>query len=128
ARHLIQGTSATTFSPNKKTTRAEFTTLLVRGLGLQASVGSTPFSDVNSDEWYAADVAAAYKAGIVTGATADTFDPNKEITREQMGALLVRAYEYKAGKPIKASNNLHNYQDGGKVSDWARDEMSKAIA
>ncbi|WP_171056540.1 S-layer homology domain-containing protein, partial [Paenibacillus sinopodophylli] len=95
AKHIIKGTSDTLFTPNGHTTRAEFTSLLVRALGLTKAASAAPFDDVQEGQWYAKEVAMAYEAGLVLGVSETTFDPNARITREQMAALLVRAYEYK---------------------------------
>ena len=52
---IVNGITETTFSPNKEVTRAEFAKMLslMAGANLSASHGVTPFSDVETNAWYA---------------------------------------------------------------------------
>lgn len=127
AKHMISGVSDDKFSPSGKTTRAEFTALLVRVLGLKASQPTVVFEDVGAEDWFAKEVAAAYEAGLVQGVTENEFAPDREITREQMALLLVRAYEYKNGTSKDAKDGLISYADRAKVSSWAESSVNKAI-
>ncbi|MBP1992079.1 S-layer homology domain-containing protein [Paenibacillus eucommiae] len=128
AQQIVQGVNDEEFQPDKKTTRAAFVSLLVKALGLQKDTPSTPFTDVRAGDWYAEDVAAAYAAGLIQGLSETKFAPNAEITREQMAALLVRAYEYRSGSSIQAGNELSQYKDGALVSEWMREHVNKAIS
>ncbi|HIW31157.1 MAG TPA: InlB B-repeat-containing protein [Candidatus Paenibacillus intestinavium] len=128
AKHIINGTSDTHFTPNGQTTRAEFTALLVRVLGLTNAASTVPFDDVQSSQWYAQEVAIAYEAGLVSGVSEHTFDPNAKITREQMAVLLVRAYEYKNSVIAATGQETAGLKDGSTISSWAVEEVNKAIA
>ncbi|HIW34063.1 MAG TPA: family 43 glycosylhydrolase [Candidatus Paenibacillus intestinavium] len=128
AKHVVNGTSETNFTPNGKTTRAEFTAMLVRILGLSKATATAPFSDVASGKWYADDIAAAYEAGLIQGVSAQQFAPDANITREQMAALLVRAYEKLHGGINVNGTEYTAFADSTKVSGWAQVEISKAIA
>lgn len=128
AKRIINGTSDTHFTPNGQTTRAEFTALLVRALGLTDAASSVPFDDVRAGEWYANEVAIAYKAGLVSGVSETEFDPNAKITREQMALLLVRAYEYNKGGIAATGQETAELKDGSSISSWAVEGVSKAIA
>lgn len=50
-----------------------------------------PFIDVDYDSWYIEGVAYCFNNGIVNGATAITFNPDGELTREQLATILWRA-------------------------------------
>ncbi|MBB3108005.1 putative repeat protein (TIGR02543 family) [Paenibacillus phyllosphaerae] len=128
AKHIINGTSDTSFTPNGQTTRAEFTSLLVRALGLTKAASSVPFDDVQAGQWYAEEVAIAYEAGLVTGITENVFDPNATITREQMAVLLVRAYEYKNSAIAATGQETADLEDSSNISSWAVEGVNKAIA
>lgn len=128
AKQIVNGVTDSRFNPNGQTTRAEFTALLVRALGLKGSNSSIPFTDVQTTDWYSTEVAAAFEAGIIQGVSDSKFAPNEKITREQMATLLVRAYEYSTGQSIHTSNELLSYIDGKKVAAWAKEDVSKAIA
>ncbi|MCR8660129.1 discoidin domain-containing protein [Paenibacillus endoradicis] len=127
ARHIVSGVSATEFSPSGITTRAEFVALLTRSLGLQASKENKQFSDVNTTDWFAKDVATAYEAGLIRGVTETKFAPNSTITREEMAILMVRAYEYVNGKQTSGENHLTVLHDQGQISSWANAGVNSAI-
>lgn len=50
-----------------------------------------PFDDVTPDKWYYEDVKAAYMAGVITGTSETTFDPDKPITRAEAAAMWNRS-------------------------------------
>jgi hypothetical protein len=70
-------------------TRAEFTALIVRALGLEATK-EAGFQEVDSSEWYTEDVAAAYAAGIVSGRNSDVFAPLGETTRAESAQVIFK--------------------------------------
>lgn len=123
AKHIVSGVTESTFAPEQKVTRAEFTTLLARTLGLQTTI-TVKFSDVSANAWYAKEVAAAQRAGIVTGAD-NRFEPERFISRQEMAAMLVRAYEYHAAKQLTASDV--QLQDATAISSWALPYIQEAI-
>lgn len=51
---------------------------------------ASPFTDVQSNDWFYAEVNAAYENGMIAGTTATTFSPNEEMTRGQFVAILGR--------------------------------------
>ncbi|KRE71347.1 Ig-like domain-containing protein [Paenibacillus sp. Soil750] len=116
AKQIVEGTSATTFEPERSVTRAEFTTLLVRALKLTEK-GELAFADVKASDWFADSVSIAVKAGIVQGRSATQFDANAQISREEMITLLLRAYEFKNGKVANTATQA--FADEDQVSSWA---------
>ncbi|MCM3626798.1 S-layer homology domain-containing protein [Paenibacillus glycanilyticus] len=127
-RGIVNGISEVKFGANQPTTRAEFVTLLARALGLAGSAPTaSKFKDVKAGSWYADAVAAAVQAGIVTGITADRFEPDKRISREEMAVLIIRALEYKEGTSIPDSGEV-SFKDAGKISAWAQEAIEKANA
>jgi hypothetical protein len=71
---LVYGSSDSIFEPDKVITRAEFTAMLTRGLALQDSENKAPFTDV-TDQWFSAEVAKAYGAGLIAGLPDGSFGP-----------------------------------------------------
>ncbi|MNO19844.1 Minor extracellular protease vpr precursor [compost metagenome] len=119
---IIQGTSATTFSPLSNLTRAEFTALLTRALGLRTD-SSVTFSDVKSSDWYAKDVAAASKAGLILGIGNGKFAPTQKVTRQELAVILDRALKL-TGTELKAANpSFTAYTDSAKVAPYAKDSL-----
>ena len=124
---IMQGTSATTFSPNENVTRAMLVTMLYRIENEPIATGTNPFSDVGANEWYTNSVIWAASNGIVEGYPNGVFAPNASLTREQIATIL---YRYAVKKGLDASNraDLFAYTDRNKISDWAVDAMQWANA
>ncbi len=131
SRGLISGMTETEFMPEKTMTRAEFSVLVTRGLGLAPAPGGN-FSDVAPDSWYAGYVGAAYTAGIISGMDAEHFAPAAEITREQ-AAVMVRQCADIMGMQTELSadavrNVLAQFTDYQTCSDWAKDALAFCCA
>lgn len=132
ALHLIQGVSKDRFAPDQAVTRAEFTSMLVRalklseaGAGMKASATDTAtFADVPSSEWFAEDIALAVRAGLVKGKSETAFAPDQPITRQEMAVIIIRAYEYAAGK--RAAESLAPFADLAGVPAWAQAAIGQA--
>ncbi|UJF32763.1 S-layer homology domain-containing protein [Paenibacillus hexagrammi] len=128
AKHIIDGVSDTDFAPSQSVTRAQFAAMIVRAFDLHAAK-TAAFTDVNSSDWFADAVAAAAENGIVNGTSDNTFSPNEQITREQMTAMIVRAYQAKYGKAASSSANQHSaFNDASSISAWAADDVTIAVS
>lgn len=123
AKQIVTGTSLNSYEPARSVTRAEFTALLVRALKL-TDEGTTSFADVDTNAWYAGEINAAVKAGLIHGRSETVFGPNEKITREEMTALVVRAYEFKHGASSSVTGSVFN--DESQMSTWAISDVSKA--
>ena len=88
---VINGVSENMFAPGEDVTRGQFIAFIVRTMDLESDM-DIPFTDVS--DTFKAEVAAAYDAGITSGVSETQFEPNTPITREQMAAMVIRAYEY----------------------------------
>ena len=124
---LFYGTSDTTFSPDGAMTRAMLVTVLYRLEGQPKVTAKNPFSDVASGKWYTDAVVWAAKNQIVNGVGEGKFDPDGEITREQMAAILYRYSEFKGVTPTEGEFAAE-YPDAGKVSKYALTAMRWANA
>lgn len=123
---LFGGMSETTFEPNTAMTRAMLVTVLWRYAG-QPKEGTNKFSDVPEGQWYTDAVAWAAHNGIVGGVGNHRFDPNGNITREQMATILYR-YASGIGLDTTASEDLERFPDGNVVSDYAKHALRWAVA
>ncbi|WP_105614445.1 S-layer homology domain-containing protein [Vallitalea okinawensis] len=116
------------FNPDKNITRAEFATLLIRGLGLNIEKADKQvFKDVKRDDWYADAINTAIIMGLVTGYEDDTFKPMKEISREEIIVTTMRALEIIEGEKEANTLVLSKYEDKGKIGDWAKDYAAKSV-
>jgi hypothetical protein len=124
---IVNGRNEEKFDPNGKVTRAEFTSMLVRALGIAGTEGESNFNDITG-QWYGKPVAIAAKAGLVNGYDDGSFKPNNRITREEMAVMLTRAVEY-AGTKMDAKDleeTLGRFKDGDKIKKWAQEQVAAA--
>lgn len=124
AKQIVLGVSDTAFAPKQNVTRAEFVSLISRALGIKAST-STAFKDVDPTKWYASSIDAAFDAGIITGKTKDTFAPEETISREEMAAMIYKAYLFQTGQNAVAGRPS-DFVDSGMISGWATGAVAAA--
>ena len=91
---ITNGMTETTFAPNATCTRGQSVTFLYRALKGTAS-GSTNFTDVQSDAFYADAINWAVANNVTNGTSNTTFSPNADCTRAEIVTFLYRAYQGK---------------------------------
>lgn len=124
-RGFINGYADGSFKPDQSITRAEFSTILAKALGLNTHETTDKFTDVTADDWYYGAVNAAASANLVSGMDNKLFAPNTLITREQMAVMSAKALGDKA--PVIDGNELNAFNDKSSLSSWAVSGMSEAI-
>lgn len=123
---LFSGTSASKFSPSKSMTRAMLVTVLWRMEKEPASAARNAFKDVKSGSYYEKAVAWASANGIVSGLSVDSFGPDRDITREQLAAILMRYAGYK-GVDTTPSGDISSFRDSSSISSYAADAVKWAV-
>ncbi|PKM82225.1 MAG: hypothetical protein CVU89_06170 [Firmicutes bacterium HGW-Firmicutes-14] len=91
---IISGMGDGKFAPNNPARRSEVAVMLVKALNLPINDVTADFTDVPVNHWAYAHIAAAQKAGIISGFPGGEFKPNDNVTRAQMAAMLARAYAF----------------------------------
>ena len=91
---ITNGMTETTFAPDATCTRGQSVTFLYRALKGSAS-GSTNFTDVASDAFYADAISWAVANNVTNGTSNTTFSPNADCTRAEIVTFLYRAYQGK---------------------------------
>jgi hypothetical protein len=123
---IMNGVSETHFDPHEKITRSMLMTILWRVAGEPSVTSSVPFTDLRED-WYKNAIVWAYENGITNGTSATEFSPYEILSREAIATILYR-YLTSVKNDLQISTDLSAYSDGNKVSDWATDAISWAIA
>jgi len=101
---LFKGVTATNFNPNGLITRAQMATVAARWIEQQCverpdadfcpSTSQSPaFKDVSVHHWAVKAIDTVNAAEIMTGITADTFNPDGFLTRAQAVKVLNRLFE-----------------------------------
>lgn len=88
---ITDGTTATTFSPDKDCNRAQIITFLWKAVGRPAPTISNPYSDVPTGKYYTEAAIWAYENGIERG-SGGKFQYNTECTRAAIVTYLYRFY------------------------------------
>lgn len=122
SRGIINGKTTDAFEPEATMTRAEFATITVNALGLSSDEKSA-FSDVCENNWFYGYVNTAFSYGIIKGISADKFNPQGIITREEAAVMVSRAAEL-IGLNTKYDSSYSRdilcvFDDYTKASDWA---------
>lgn len=119
---VIKGNEKGEAEPLRNVTRAEAIAMVMRFIGLESVPSEnliTVFNDVSKDDWFYKSVMSAYKCGIISGDSAETFSPMRNITREEFSAMTARALNY-AGLRCPAATD-DNIADKDEISDWAKE-------
>ena len=135
-REQIKGIDENTFAPEKTITRAEFVTILQRlcgdmytvkpGEGQEEPTLYVPYDDVKPGSWYYETVANADMTGALLNLPIidNKFEPDKEITREEMALLINNAVitSEKSTEFLKNfENNFADFEDKDEISEFAKD-------
>lgn len=127
ANQLFSGTAVGRFEPESPMTRAMLVTVLWRLEGQPAAEKTAEFTDVKQGIWYSGAVAWAAENGIVNGVGNGKFDPDGNITREQMAAILYR-YGQQKGYDMTGRVDISGFRDASQISGYAADALSWANA
>ncbi|MDJ0498905.1 MAG: S-layer homology domain-containing protein [Acidimicrobiia bacterium] len=90
---ITRGCTDTSYCPKSNVTRGQMAAFLVRALGYTDNGGGNLFTD-DDDSTFELDIDKLATAGVTRGCNPpvnDNFCPDKNVTREQMAAFLVRA-------------------------------------
>ncbi|MBW5448310.1 hypothetical protein GE107_19900 [Cohnella sp. CFH 77786] len=127
-KRIVEGMTDGSYAPDRTITRAEFTALLVRSLGLPGTLPERPYTDVKETDWFAGAAGAAQKAGLISGYEDGTFRPNASITREQMAVMIAKALKL-AGEEAQADGDaLNGFSDRSDISGWAEGAAAQAVS
>lgn len=117
-RNIINGVGDNNFDPDRAITRAEFVKMIVTMFDVYDSTSVTSFTDVQANAWYAPYIGTAAKYGITNGRGDGTFDPNAQISRQEMSAMLYRAAETLG--VAMASANGTTFADDASIAAYAK--------
>lgn len=122
----INGYPGGLFHTESYITRAEVAALVTRIMGIEGNAANLKFKDVSSDEWFVNDVAAVFDNGIMVGISIDEFNPNGNITQQEVMVLLSRILKEKGYKDV-VYEMLDVPYDDIQIADWAKCEIGIAI-
>lgn len=93
-RGIIAGKESGIFAPQDNVTRAEFTTMVIKALGLnETDAVCEQFTDVHSTDWFYHVIATAFQKEIIKGITDTEFGPMMNVTRQDAMVICKRSAE-----------------------------------
>lgn len=117
-KEVVSGKEEGIFSPDDPVTRAEFTKMIVTAVNAPMAETGAGFADVAESDWFYPYINAAQQAGLVMGDENNCFNPNAQITRQDMAVILYRAYEVNAGSAEA------DFADAGEISAYALEAVA----
>ncbi|MFC4354335.1 pullulanase [Chryseomicrobium palamuruense] len=131
SKYIVNGKLDGTYAPSVDMTRAEFTVLLVRALGLSGQSYDGRFSDVTGNEWFNKndELMAAIHFGIIQGKADGTFAPNEKLTRTQAAVMIARALDHDMldldATIYDTSKRVSQLKDHETMSSWSKSSIEK---
>ncbi len=111
---LMNGTTGTTFEPERNLSRAMLVTVLYRSAGSPAVTGSDNFTDTVAGAYYADAVLWASQQGLVSGYGNGLFGTNDPITQRQLKLIFQRYTD------AAATENIPNFDGSSKHATRAQ--------
>lgn len=126
---IINGYNDNTFRPSNNVKRADFIIMLLKAMDVDTTkVPSANFSDVRSDKYYYNAVGIAKEMGIASGNNDGTFNPESNITRQDMMILAKKALEMRNGKELDVNASaLDKFTDKASISPYATDSLAAMV-
>ena len=124
---MMSGTSAVSFDPSGKVSRAMVVQTFYAIADKPSFSGKSAFADVKEGAWYFESVNWAADKKLAAGYGEGAFKPNINVSREQL-AVFFKAFSGYMKKNIDSSGTIAGYFDQGSVSSYARDAMRWAVA
>ena len=127
AKGVIEGTSATEFSPDDSISRAEIAALILRVLSQVDPNADGGFADVKKSDWFYGTAGSSKQYGLIVGFEDNTFRGNAVIEKDQILTIASRVLqkEMKYKKPASVNDWL-KFTDAGNISEWAKADIALA--
>ncbi len=122
-RGLFKGTSDTTFSPNSSMTKGMLVTVLGRMANINVEkYSSSKFKDVDKNKYYSKYIQWADENDIIRHNKANTFSPDKNITREEVVSMMYN-YSKMAKQKLPKKFAINKFNDDDLISSYAKDAV-----
>ncbi len=123
-REIFEGTDNKVFSPDTGMTRAMLAAVMgrlyERSYGPLQTKGAHVFTDSSYDSWYGRYIDWCAEMGIVQGVSASQFEPDRNVTREEMAAMLLRFAQLMKLSTELPSDAALSYSDSSSIAPWAK--------
>lgn len=126
-KNIVNATAENTYSPAKNITRADFAMFLMRTLGLKSD-STENFADVDEAAYYAKELAIGKALGILNGVGDNKYNPDAEISRQDMMTICARGMRY-ASKLGGGGNadDVASFSDAALIADYALTSIAAMV-
>lgn len=118
-RNVINGMPDGNFMPQGNLTRAQAAKIIATAIGVKVDPNAKPSFNDSKNHWAAQYIAAIEKKDIIKGRGPGVFDPEGQVTRAEMAAMLVRAYELKSQVTGTAPTKFADLEN-----HWGKEEVN----
>ncbi|MBR1617353.1 S-layer homology domain-containing protein [bacterium] len=119
-KQIVVGYPDGLYRPDQKVTRAEFSTMVLKALGLYEKDAPLMFNYKDTKgHWADRNIQVASYYGLVHGYPDGTFKPNSYVTRMEALAIILNALHPRNIDTAEAQHLLSIYKDYSEIPDWA---------
>lgn len=108
--------------PAQNLTRAEMAAIINRVFGAEEQADITRFTDVQTSDWFYADLAKAVGMGTFVG-DGNLMNPNQVMSRQDVMLVLARALKLDTAD----TSNLNTYTDCAQIADYAKGAVAAML-
>ena len=112
---LMFGKGNGIIGPQDMLTRAEAAAIINRAFGATVKADLSSYTDVSTSDWYYDEFAKAVNMDTIVGDGNGKLNPEGNITREEIFAVMARSLVLTGG----SSSTLSRFSDASQVSSWA---------
>ena len=120
----MNGTSASTFTPDSPLTRAMLAVILWRIEGCPTAGQPAVFTDTAPNDWFAEGLSWCVESGVFAGFQDGSFRPQDSITREQLAVVFHRYAEKTGSTPtnqVGSAGFINGCAWAADACDWANE-------
>ncbi|MFD1992729.1 beta strand repeat-containing protein, partial [Paenibacillus nicotianae] len=127
---ILNGVGDNQYDPNALITRAQFTQMISNLLQLSSNTSNITYADVSPDQWHYNAINAVSATGITKGYTDASYQPDQQITREEMSNILNNTLSYlepSTSFAADANQTLTPFTDRNNTADWAKNSLATSV-
>lgn len=126
-KEFMSGIGNGRFAPDDATLRGMIVTMLYSMAGKPNVSGTSPFTDVNSSDYFNNPCTWASQQGIVTGVQPTLFAPYIPVNREEICLILYKYAQTQGGITTNSSHTAY-FVDNNSINNWAKEAVNWCYA
>lgn len=120
---VANGTGGRKFAPDASISREQLAKMLAISINAQTEGVNIDFVDVDSNQWYAPYISAAFDMGIAKGISETNFGVGEAVSRQDLAVMVYRA-ACKVGKLAENPQAVNIFDDAEKTASYATEAVA----